>query len=79
MAALPLPVAQVSCACSDNPAGEPLDHWCGWPGPCCLALKGQPWRRAKNLNHLPICHEGCWKRDAVAVVRDMVDRGMFVR
>lgn len=70
---LPLPVAEATpalrCSCVNVPLGEPLAHWCGWPGPCCTARQGKPWRRAKNLNHLPICHEQCWRKDAEEVAK----------
>ena len=66
------------CLCHNVPIGEPLEHWCGWPAPCCIARRGKNWKHTKNLDHLRICHERCWRRDAVEVVRRERSRGRSV-
>lgn len=66
---------QPSCLCHNIPLGEPLHHWCGWPQPCCSARRDKRWLRTKNLDHLRICHQKCWKRDAVEVMRRVRSEG----
>lgn len=62
------------CGCPQMPVG----HWCGHPQPCCIARHRTRWPGAKNLNHLPICHESCWRRDAIAIPQRLRAEGRNV-
>lgn len=54
----------------------PVDHWCGWPQPCCWGIARKPCPSAISLNHLPICHDTCWRREVIEVKKRNEEHGV---
>lgn len=41
-------------------------HFCGWhqiEGKCCVKPTFQGDMQSKNVDHLPVCHDKCWRRE----------------